>query len=93
MAFLLRQISHSADGREIVRPSRVEGDRLTIGRDPGCDVHLTDLAVALTHATVERAGPAVLSVAAGPGLYVELNGRKVTSGSIDVSGVGRKRRK
>ena len=48
MAFLLRQISHSADGREIVRPSRVEGDRLTIGRDPGCDVHLTDLAVALT---------------------------------------------
>ena len=88
MAFLLRQISHSADGREIVRPSRVEGDRLTIGRDPGCDVHLTDLAVALTHATVERAGPAVLSVAAGPGLYVELNGRKVTSGSIDVSGGG-----
>ena len=88
MAFLLRQISHSADGREIVRPSRVEGDRLTIGRDPGCDVHLTDLAVALTHATVERAGPAVLSVAAGPGLYVELNGRKVTSGSIDVAGGG-----
>ena len=30
----------------------------------------------------------MLSVAAGPGLYVELNGRKVTSGSIDVAGGG-----
>ena len=29
MAFLLRTVSHSAEGREIVRTRRVEGDRLT----------------------------------------------------------------
>jgi hypothetical protein len=52
--FVLRTVSHSAEGREIVRASRIEADRLTIGRDPACDIHLTDLAVALRHATVER---------------------------------------
>ena len=83
MAFLLRQISHSAEGREIVRPSRIEGDQLTIGRAPECDVHLTDLAVALRHAAVERLGDR-LQVTVGEGLTVELNGRKVTSGRIEL---------
>jgi pSer/pThr/pTyr-binding forkhead associated (FHA) protein len=79
MAFLLRQISRSAEGREIVRPARVEGNYLTIGRSPECDVHLTDLAVALRHAVVERTGDR-LAVTAGEGLTVEVNGRKVASG-------------
>jgi hypothetical protein len=64
MAFLLRQISHSAEGREIVRPSRVEGDRLTVGRSPECDVHLTDLAVALRHVVIEKVAGSRLTVTA-----------------------------
>src|SRR3546814_14947050 len=80
MTFLLRQISRSAEGREIVRSSRVEGDRLTIGRGPECDIHLTDLAVALHHAAVERTGDR-LSVRTEKGLYVDLNGRKPPEGS------------
>ena len=54
MAFLLRNISLSADGREIVRTSRVRDDLLKVGRDPDCDIRLTDLAVALHHATLEQ---------------------------------------
>lgn len=84
MAFVLRTVSHSAEGREIVRTRRVEGDRLTIGRDPQCDVHLTDLAVALRHAVVERrAGH--LDVIVESGLSVELNGRKTSLGGIDLA--------
>jgi predicted CXXCH cytochrome family protein len=83
MTFLLRTVSRSAEGREIVRTARVEGDRLAIGRDPGSDVHLTDLAVALHHATVERVGPR-LQVRVEPGLTVELNGRKCASGTIEL---------
>ena len=84
MAFLLRTVSHSAEGREIVRTRRVEGDRLTIGRDPHCDIHLTDLAVALSHASVERQAGR-LAVAVEPGLWVELNGRKTSSGAIELA--------
>jgi hypothetical protein len=84
MRFLIRQISHSAEGREIVRPSRIEGERLTIGRDPSSHIHLTDLAVALHHATIERTGPDRLAVAAGEKLQVELDGRKVGSGAISL---------
>lgn len=88
MAFLLRQISTSADGREIVRTSKIEGDRLTVGRDPASDVHLTDLAVALHHAAVERDGPDRLVVTTGEGLFVELNGRKVSSAAVERSAGG-----
>jgi hypothetical protein len=82
MTFLIRAISHSAEGREIVRPSRVEGDTLTIGRDPQSDIHLTDLAVALHHVTVKRQ-PGLLRIRAEPGLTVELNGRKTATGEIE----------
>ena len=84
MAFLLRTVSRSAQGREIVRSARIEGDVLTIGRDPANGVRLSDLAVALKHARVERTLPARLEVAAEPGLTLELDGRKVTQGHIDL---------
>ncbi|HEX8621902.1 MAG TPA: cytochrome c3 family protein [Allosphingosinicella sp.] len=87
MAFVLRTVSHSAEGREIVRTRRIEGDRLTVGRDPQCDVHLTDLAVALRHAAVEKAG-GLLRLAVEPGLSVELNGRNASAGAIDLASGG-----
>lgn len=81
MAFILRTVSTSAEGREIVRTTRVEGNRLTIGRAPTNDVRLTDLAVALDHARVERDGERLL-VTAEQGLFVELDGGKATQGSF-----------
>jgi predicted CXXCH cytochrome family protein len=87
VAFLIRTVSHSAEGREIVRTRRVEGDRLSVGRDPACDIHLTDLAVALRHLSVELQGGR-LEVAVEPGLSVELNGRKASSGTLDLAAGG-----
>jgi predicted CXXCH cytochrome family protein len=84
MAFLLRTVSHSAEGREIVRTRRVESDSLSVGRDPACDVHLTDLAVALRHLTIERQAGR-LAVRVEEGLTVELNGRKVRAGHIELA--------
>ncbi len=84
MSFLIRTVSHSAEGREIVRTRRVEGERLSVGRDPGCDVHLTDLAVALRHVSVELDGGR-LRIAVEPGLSVELNGRKASAGHIELA--------
>ena len=84
MAFLIRAISYSAEGRELVRSSRIDGAQLTIGRDPACDIHLTDLAVGLRHATVQRdAGR--LKIRAEPGLTVGLNGRKVGFGTVELA--------
>jgi len=85
--FLLRTVSTSAGGREIVRTARVEGDSLTIGRSPECDVRLTDLAVALRHAVVKRDGER-LRIDVEPGLAVALNGRSRASGEIEAASGG-----
>ena len=84
MAYILRTVSHSAEGREIVRTRRVEADSLSVGRDPASDVHLTDLAVALRHATIERQAGR-LAVRVEEGLTVELNGCKLGAGFIELA--------
>lgn len=88
MAFVLRTVSRSAEGREILRTARVEGDRLTIGRDPASDVQLSDLAVALRHCEVVRSHPGRLEVRPAEGLSVELDGRKSAAGAIDLAAGG-----
>ncbi len=88
MAFLLRQVSFSAEGREIVRESRIDDDLLRIGRDPEADIRLTDLAVALQHAVIERISDGQLGVSASAGLKLELNGQSVNFGRIDLPAGG-----
>ena len=83
MAFLLRNISYSADGRQIVRTSRISDDLLKIGRDPDSDIVLNDLAVALHHATLEQIGPTRLGVSAEAGLTLEIDGGVTQFGQID----------
>ncbi len=85
MAFLLRNISVSADGREIVRTSRVRDDLLKVGRDPECDIRLNDLAVALHHATLEQLSAGTLGVSAEAGLTVEIDGVTTQFGQIDLA--------
>ena len=77
MAFLLRSISRSADGREIVRTSKVNDDLLKVGRDPDCDIRLNDLAVALHHATIEQVSASRIGVSAEAGLTVEIDARGI----------------
>ena len=90
MAFLLRNISYSADGRQIVRSSRVADDLLKVGRDPDSDIRLNDLAVALHHATLELVSASRLGVSAEAGLTVELDGNNTQFGQIDTATGGTK---
>ena len=85
MAFLLRSISRSAEGREIVRSSKVNDDLLKIGRDPDCDIRLNDLAVALHHATLEQVSASRIGVSAEAGLNVEIDGSVTQFGQIDLT--------
>jgi hypothetical protein len=89
MAFLLRSISHSADGREIVRTSRIDDTLLKIGRDPDCDVRLNDLAVALHHATLEQVAATRVGVSAEMGMTIELDGSVTGFGQIDLATGGK----
>jgi hypothetical protein len=85
VAFLLRNISHSAEGREIVRTSKVDDSLLKIGRDPDCDIRLNDLAVALHHATLEQVSETRIGVSAEMGMTVELDGKATGFGQIDLA--------
>jgi hypothetical protein len=73
MTFLLRQVSRTADGREIVRSSTAETNIIVIGRAADCDVHLADLAVELRHARVTLLddGDVLVEAIAGLGFSVD----------------------
>src|SRR3954467_10460970 len=100
MAFLLRNISRSAGGREIIRESRVDEDLLRIGRDPNSDIRLNAPAIALTPPTPQLVGGALhqpalelgggerLGVSAEMGLTVEIDGSAVGFGRIHLPSGG-----
>ena len=79
MAFQLRTISFSAEGRRIVRTSRVEGDTLRVGRAAGSDIRLNDLDIALQHATIERIADGRIRIAGEGALEIEVDGRATRS--------------
>ena len=85
MAFLLRNISYSADGRQIVRSSRIGDDIVRIGRDADSDIRLNDLAVALHHATLEQVSPTRIGVSAEAGLTIEIDGERTQFGQIELA--------
>ncbi|HST35706.1 MAG TPA: cytochrome c3 family protein [Allosphingosinicella sp.] len=84
MAFLIRTISHSADGREIVRNATIDDDLIKVGRDPICDIRLNDLAIALHHASIEQLSGGRLGISAEMGLSVEINGSATGFGHLNV---------
>jgi hypothetical protein len=88
MTFLIRQISRTAEGRQIVRPSRVERDRIVIGRAAECDIHLSDLAVDMRHATAHLNADGSVTVTATGTLGFAWDGRTVTTATIDPAGGG-----
>jgi cytochrome c3-like protein len=85
LAFLLRTISFSAEGREIVRTTRIDDDLLKAGRDPDCDIRLNDLAVALHHATLEIVSADRIGISAEMGMTVEIDGHTAKDGRIDLA--------
>lgn len=84
MRFLIRQIALKANGEEIVRPTTVEGDTITIGRDAACDIHLPDLAVDPRHARAVRRDGELFVESIGDQPF-EVNGRSVNRRAIDLT--------
>jgi hypothetical protein len=83
MAFIVRQISRTADGREIVRPETYAIASIGIGRDAGNEVHLPDLAVDLHHARITAGETGRLTIEAVGGLPFELDGRSMQRAEVD----------
>ncbi len=86
MSFLVRQISRTSDGREIIRAYPYDVREIIIGRDASCEIHLADLAVELRHARLTLLGNGQLEVAALAGLGFEVDGRKTSQAIVDLAG-------
>lgn len=83
MSFIVRQISRTSDGREIVRPQTHNVDRIIIGRDAASEVHLADLAVELNHAEMLHLESDLIDVQSVCGLGFEIDGRGTMHAEID----------
>lgn len=83
MTFLIRQISYTATGREIVRDAVLPKPQISIGRAAGSDIHLQDLAVTPDHARIEQVDARRVIVRATGTLGFDVDGRTVTRVDID----------
>ncbi len=83
MAFLIRTIDLTADGREIVRESELAGWTVTIGRASESDLHLPDLAVEQQHAVIEAEEDGRCTVSSVGGLAFTVDGRKAEHATFE----------
>ncbi|MEQ1508821.1 MAG: cytochrome c3 family protein [Sphingopyxis sp.] len=83
MSFLLRRVSVTSAGREIIRSTPLVQREIAVGRDASSDIHLADLAVIPHHATITSNDGRHIEVQATTGLGFEWDGRTVTRASID----------
>ena len=82
MAFRIRTVETTAQGRSIVRDRDFAGARITIGRAADNDLHLPDLALDPRHAAIERREDGQIAVEALQTLGFTLDGRQATQASI-----------
>ena len=85
MTFIVRQISLTADGREIVRSATLAKPQLSLGRAAANDIHLPDLALEPDHARIEQIDDRTIRVRATGALSFDLEGRTTRSAEIDTS--------
>lgn len=85
MSFLIRQISRTADGREIVRPTTLDVAEIAVGRSSACEIHLADLAVEPRHAVIRETAPGQLVIEAVGGRGFEIDGRTRTRTEVDAA--------
>lgn len=83
MTFRLKTIEFTADGRRIVRDKDVAKAQLRVGRSAENDIHLPDLAVEPSHATISEQPGARVTVEALGTLGFGLDGQTVRTASID----------
>lgn len=83
MSFIVRQISRTSEGREIVRTATHDAKIIAIGRDAGSEIHLADLAVELHHARLTMLDGGRIDVESVCGLPFEIDGRNTIHSDID----------
>lgn len=83
MSFILRRISTTKTGKQIVRDQALPGDAITLGREGSNIIHIADLAVNPHHATITSADGRHVRVQASEGLGFDINGRTVDAADID----------
>ncbi len=83
MTFIVRTIARTADGRQIVRPTAHDKDRIGIGRDASNAIHLPDLAVEPHHATLTMRGGGRVVAETVTGLGFTVDGKVVKRADID----------
>lgn len=83
MSFVVRQISLTADGREIVRSATIARPQLSLGRAAESDIHLPDLAVDADHARIEQVNARTIRVRAVGTLGFDVDGRTTLRAEID----------
>src|SRR5690606_41627639 len=83
MSFILRRISTTKTGKQIIRDAALPGDTISLGRDSGNAIHVADLAVNPHHATIASADGRTVRVTALEGLGFDLNGRTLDTADID----------
>lgn len=82
MAFLIRNVTVTADGREILRETRIDRDTIGVGRAGENDLSLPDLAVDPKHATIATRDGRRVSVTAS-GLAFGIDGRSTRRAEFD----------
>jgi predicted CXXCH cytochrome family protein len=85
LSFIVRQISRTADGREIIRPRRFDQPEISVGRGTDSDIHLPDLAVTLHHAAIRQVSPGKIEIVATAGLPFDVDGRSVQRADVEVA--------
>ena len=83
MSFILRRISTTKTGKQIVRDQPLPGDTITLGREGSNVIHIADLAVNPHHATITSTDGRHVRVQASEGLGFDINGRTVDTADID----------
>ncbi|MBL0916610.1 MAG: cytochrome C, partial [Sphingopyxis sp.] len=83
MSFILRRISTTKTGKQIIRDQALPGDTITLGREGSNIIHIADLAVNPHHATITSADGRHVRVQASEGLGFDFNGRTVDAADID----------
>src|SRR3546814_13358911 len=83
MSFILRRISTTKTGKQIIRDAALPGDTITLGREGSNTIHVADLAVNPHHATISSSDGRHVRVAALEGLGFDFNGRSVDVADID----------
>lgn len=83
MAFRLRQIDVTADGRKIARDKDIDQPQLTIGRAAENDIHLPDLAVEPQQARITRLAAKRIGIEATGTLGFTIDGAVTTAATIE----------